>query len=193
MKTITLEKEVMVSDPCYTEPTWCQVKLKTVKPGEYNVFLKTHDAGEWGVRNSMLLVVHKDHMDENLKWGQQKGEVGVDSGQAGIFSYSTYRKDGLEMEVPTIGYDGRNFDWLDFPGEKHEGDDWYKKMCKMTLTEEGFGSYQNGVVCRSGFGDGGYPLFTAKKGRQIIAMAVDFLVEDGPYFDFSWYKELVEQ
>ena len=193
MKTITLEKEVMVSDPCYTEPTWCQVKLKTVKPGEYNVFLKTHDAGEWGVRNSMLLVIHKDHMNENLKWGQQDGEVGVDSGQAGIFSYSTYRKDGLEMEVPTIGYDGRNFDWLDFPGEKQEGDDWYKKMCKMTLTEEGFGSYQNGVVCRSGLGDGGYPLFTAKKGRQIIAMAVDFLVEDGPYFDFSWYKELVEQ
>jgi hypothetical protein len=194
MKTITLEKEVMVSDPCYSEPTWCQVKLKTVKPGEYYTFCKVHDSGEWGKRNSMLLVIHKDYIDTKLDWNQHKGEVGVDSGQAGIFSYSTYRKDGLEMEVPTTGYDGNNFDWLDkIHKDDVEGDDWYVKMCKLTLTEQGYGSYSNGTVCRSGYGDGGYPLFVAKKGRQIVAIAVDFLVEDSPYFEFNWYKEMIEQ
>lgn len=190
MKTITLEKEVMVSDPCYTEPTWCQIKLKTVKPGEYYAFCKTHDTGDWGVRNSMLLVVHKDHINDQLKWKRHSGEVGVDSGQAGIFSYSTYRKDGLEIEVPTIGYDGRNFDWLDSISRDEDGDDWYRKMCKMTLTEEGYGSYSNGTVCRSGFGDGGYDLFTASSGRKIIAMAIDFGVEDTKFVDFDWYKEV---
>lgn len=191
MNVIHLQKEVMVSDPTYSEPTWCQIKLKTVKPGEYYSFCKTHDTGFAGVRNSMLLVVHKDHINDVLQWKKHQGEVGVDSGQAGIFSYETYRKDGLEMEVPTIGYDGRNFDWLDLPGEVMPGDDWYKKMCKFTLAELSYGSYDNGIVCRSGFGDGGYELFTASKSRKIIAMAIDFGVEDGPYIEFDWYKELV--
>ena len=190
MKTIQLGPEVMVSDPCYTEPTWCQIKLKGVKPGNYYAFHKDYDAGDWGVRSSMIMVVHEDHMDEVLRWKRHSGEVGVDSGQAGIFSYDTYRKDGLEMEVPTIGYDGRNFDWLDFPGEKQEGDDWYKNMCKLTLSTTGWGTYSNGLVSRSGFGDGSYCLFTASKNRKIIAMCIDFGVEEDELIDFDWYKEV---
>jgi len=190
-KQIVLGSEVMVSDPCYTEPTWCQVKLKNVKPGNYYAFHKEHDAGDWGVRSSMIMVIHEDHIDDNLKWKEADGEVGVDSGQAGIFSYDTYRKDGMEIEVPSTGYDGRNFDWLDTALKpENEGDDWYNKMCKITLSEIGWGTYSNGIVSRSGFGDGGYQLFTVTRYGKVIGMAIDFAVEDGPYIDFKWYKEI---
>jgi hypothetical protein len=76
VRTITLGKEVMVSDPCYTESTWCQIKLDNVKPGNYIAYHKTHDAGDWGVRSSMILVIHQDHNDdEDLVWDLEDGEV----------------------------------------------------------------------------------------------------------------------
>lgn len=187
--TITLGKEVMVSDPCYTEPTWCQIKLDDVKPGNYNAYHKEHDCGEWGVRSSMLLVIHQDHTEDELEWDQEDGEVGVDSGQAGIFSYETYRKDGLEMEVPTVGYDGRSFEWLDTLSRADEvGGDWYTKMCKKTLTTDGWGTYDQGIVSRSGFGDGGYSLYTARIDGEVVAMAVDFAVEETPAIDFEFFR-----
>jgi hypothetical protein len=187
--TITLGKEVMVSDPCYTEPTWCQIKLDDVKPGNYNAYHKEHDCGEWGVRSSMLLVIHQDHTEDELEWDQEDGEVGVDSGQAGIFSYETYRKDGLEMEVPTVGYDGRSFEWLDTLSRADEvGGDWYTKMCKKTLTTDGWGTYDQGIVSRSGFGDGSYTLYTARIEGEVVAMAVDFAVEETPAIDFEFFR-----
>lgn len=190
-KQIQLGSEVMVSDPCYSEPTWCQIKLENVKPGTYRAFHKEHDSGDWGVRSSMIMVIHEDHLDDDIIWYAHKGEVGVDSGQAGIFSYDTYRKDGVEMEVPTIGYDGRNFDWLDFPGDKQEGDEWYKNMCKITLTTTGWGTYSNGLVSRSGFGDGSYTLYVAHEYGDIIAMCIDFAVEEDEVIDFDWYRDNV--
>ena len=184
-KQITLGKEVMVSDPTYSVPTWCQIKLDNVKPGNYYVFCKKVNTGSWGVRNSMLIAIHENHIeDTHPNWKKHKGEVGVDSGQAGFFSMDTYRKDNLEMDVPDKTYDGRDF----FLPVEEPGDDWYLKMCKITLAEKGWGSYSNGVVCRSGFGDGGYDLWTANKGRSIIALAVDFGVEETTYMDFDWYR-----
>jgi hypothetical protein len=139
----------------------------------------------------MIMVIHEEHILDQLKWKLQPGEVGVDSGQAGIFSYETYRKDGIEMDIPSVGYDGKNFDWLDSISREDEvGEDWYKKMCKITLSEIGWGTYSNGIVSRSGFGDGGYQLFTAKSGRKIVAMAIDFAVEEGEFIDFNWYREV---
>lgn len=187
--TITLGKEVMVSDPSYTEPTWCQIKLTDVKPGVYDAYHKKYDTGDWGVRSSMLLVIHQDHTEDDLVWQQEEGEVGVDSGQAGIFSYETYRKDGLEMVVPTIGYDGRSFEWLESVyKDKKDGDDWYLKMTKKTLTTEGWGSYDQGLVSRSGLGDGGYSLYTARIDGKVVAMSVDFAVEDEPEIDFEFFR-----
>ena len=109
--TITLGKEVMVSDPCYTEPTWCQIKLTDVKPGVYHAYHKEHDSG-----------------------------------------------------------------------------DWYTKMCKKTLTTEGWGTYDQGIVSRSGFGDGSYTLYTARIDGEVVAMAVDFAVEEEPVIDFEFFR-----
>ena len=194
-KQIVLGSEVMVSDPCYTEPTWCQVKLKNVKPGNYFAFHKEHDAGDWGVRSSMIMVIHEDHINDGLKWKVNPGEVGVDSGQAGIFSYDTYRKDdiveGIGLGDGDVSFFGMS-PWKEMTESREEepGERWYVSMCSRTLGEKGWGTYPNGMVSRSGFGDGSYQLFTAKSNRKIVAMCIDFAVEDGPYIDFDWYKEV---
>lgn len=188
-KTINLSDTVMVSDPCYTEPTWCQAKFDRVKPGEYYALVKKHDAGDWGIRNSMLLVIHKDHINDNLQWKRQKDKprVGVDSGQAGIFSYDTYRKDDIFVKPSKFA--------KQFPGfekEDTEGERWYGHMCDKTLGEEGWGTYFKGVVARSGFGDGEYDFFVARVSRRAVAIAIDFAVENTKYIDFDWWKNVLQ-
>lgn len=186
MEKILLNDIVMVTDPGYTEPTWCQIKLKDVKPGYYNVFCKSHDCGDWGVRQSMLMAIREDFVGKKLKWEEHPGEVGVDSGQAGIFSYSSYRKDSIVDELPAGDGDISFFgvDWT-----KEDGDKWYKHMCSYTLGEKGWGVYDRGVVSRSGLGDGGYKLYVAKHYGRIIAMCIDFAVEEEPVIDFNFYKK----
>ena len=194
MKTIELGPEVMVSDPCYSEPTWCQIKVKNVKPGNYRAFHKEHDCGDWGVRSSMIMVVHEDHMEDVLRWKKHPGEVGVDSGQAGIFSYSSYRNDSIVDEIPLgdgdISFFGTS-PWKDMVDTREEeaGEKWYRHICSYTLGEKGWGLYDRGVVSRSGIGDGSYKLYVAKHYGRIIGMCIDFAVEEEPVIDFNFYKK----
>lgn len=196
MKKIQLTNEVMVSDPCYTVPTWCQHKLTDVLPGYYQPFCKLTDSGDWGVRNSMLLVIHEDHQfDEDLLWELVEGaNIGVDSGQAGIFSMRTYRNDEhsvLQERPAPSGKPGCSWDYGYF--QDQEGDKFYDLMCGITLNnEDGWGIYDEGVVTRSGFGDGSYNLYVSRnEDGQVIAMCIDFLVEEDEVIDFEFYKETV--
>ena len=93
MEKITLGKEVMVSDPCYEVPTWCQIKVRNVLPGKYVADATRIDCEDWGNRIAYLTAIHEDYINEELKWKEEPGEVGVDSGQAGIFSMESYRND----------------------------------------------------------------------------------------------------
>ena len=97
MRTITLSNEVMVSDPCYKVGTWCQHKLSNVLPGEYNtIAYSTDNTGGWGRRIAALIVLHKDYLEEDIKWRTDRSaDIGVDSGQCGIFSMESYRNDDI--------------------------------------------------------------------------------------------------
>jgi hypothetical protein len=191
METIKLNSKVVVSDPCYTIPTWCQAIVDGVLPGNYNVFCKKHDLGDWGVRNSMLLVIHENHANDTLEWESHPATIGVDSGQCGFFSFETYRNDEHAKTIPNGPAD------FSF-GRDQEGDEFYNKMAQRTLSTESFGVYDEGAVCSSGVGDGSYMLFTAEDNDgNIIGLAVDFLIE-GPedeeddtnnFIDFEFYKE----
>ena len=78
------------------------------------------------------------------------------------------------MESPKV-----NFQLNRFGNEQLlEGDDWYEKMCKFTLSEASWGAYDNGVVSSSGIGDGAYDLYVMKDGDEIVGMKVDFLPDD---------------
>lgn len=173
MNQIQLTETVMVSDPCYTEPTWCQIKLTDVLPGTYNVDVDKRDCGGWGERVHSLEAIHTSY-DKELIWQEYHGEVGVDSGQAGIFSYDTYRNDSIFDDVSQFGQDPR---WSAI--NEQEGDKWYGHMCDRTLREESWGVYDKGVVSSSGIGDGGYPLYVVRDSNdKIVAMKIDFLLDD---------------
>ena len=173
MKRITLESNVMVSDPCYSDETWCQVKLKDVLPGKYKTTCRiTSDTGGWGERCSVLLAVHEDYVLENLSWRNHPGDVGVDSGQAGIFCMTSYRNDEIAETIKNGN--GIRFD------NSGDGDKWYEKMCRFTLTDKKWGSYDTGVVSSSGIGDGGYRCLVAKKKGKIVGIAIDYLMERFP-------------
>lgn len=187
MSKIKLGKEVMVSDPCYDDPTWCQHKLKNVLPGEYSVYNKYHDAGDWGRRNSMLIAVHQDYLLDDLRWRMcESANIGVDSGQAGIFDLPYYRKDSVfENEESNFLKNFRNYS-----GE--EGDVWYSHMCDRTLGDEGWGHFEHGVVSQSGYGDGSYNLYLSTINRKVVGICIDFSVEpDGSMIEFDFYKNQV--
>lgn len=192
---IKLNSEVVVSDPCYTIPTWCQAVVDKVKPGMYDTHLKKHDAGDWGVRCSTLLVIHEDHKNDKLKWEDYPATIGVDSGQCGIFSKESYRNDSITEKIGLGDGDISFFDvspWKEMTEsrEEEDGEKWYESMCSRTLGEQRWGVYDEGVVSSSGFGDGSYALFVAKKRGKIVAMCVDFQVEDDEYIDFDFFRNI---
>lgn len=88
---IQLGEEVMVSDPCYSVGTWCQIKLDNVLPGSYTCSFTTEDGG---TRVGRIRVVHEsvsgNDVDDSLRL-LQEGTVGVDSGMAGIYDMSYYK------------------------------------------------------------------------------------------------------
>jgi hypothetical protein len=174
MKTITLSKEVMVSDPGYTVPTWCQHKLTNVLPGEYQCKAVMFNAGLFGERCSFIIAVHKDYNTDNkLYWRRIKGTtIGVDSGQAGIFSMETYRNDEIFLT-------GKSEHTKKYGIHKEDaGEEWYGHMCDLSdFYKDKWGTYANGIVSRSGLGDGSYELRLAKHKGKVIGMVLDFRIE----------------
>jgi hypothetical protein len=168
MDTIKLGSEVIVSDPCYEIPTWCQAVVRDVLPGNYNTSVEKTNLRSWGNRISKLRAVHVDYDPSRLAWKEFPADIGVDSGQAGIFSKESYRNDGYSETIP-FG-DGEDLK-IDDGGS---GDKWYNKMCSYTLGNKCWGSYPEGVVSSSGFGDGSYELSVAYHKKKIVGFMVDF-------------------
>ena len=169
MKKITLSENVMVSDPCYSPDTWCQTKLNNVLPGNYIVDVDYSDEGDWGNRVSGITVLHESIQGGNLDW-EDGGEVGVDSGQCGIFCMTGYRNDEIVESITTPPLD-RPF-VIPF---RNEGDVWYEAMCKFTLSKDQWGSYDTGVVSSSGLGDGMYPFYVVMDGDKIVGIRLEYL------------------
>lgn len=178
-KMIELHNEVMVSDPCYSVPTWCQTIVKDVKEGNYYPFVLESD--EWGGRISALCVIHQEQTRQNcsLQWEEHGGTIGVDSGQCGIFSLDTYRKDNLFKIKPKFEYSG-----------DEEGDNWYAHMCDKTLSDAMWGCYGYGVVSSSGIGDGAYDLYTmTDDDGKVVGFLIDYLMDEELEMDF-WKSKI---
>ena len=177
MKTILLSDKVRVSDPCYDNDVWCKTMLTDVLPGEYEVTVDRHDDESWGNRISQLQVVHRDYTHKDLVWNEHS-EIGVDSGQAGIFCESTYRNDEVDINTPESDFF--------LPMNDQSGDAWYEKMCKFTLSGQGWGSYETGVVTSSGYGDGGYPLEIIEEDGKIVGMRITYIFPEDEEEDEEW-------
>ena len=168
MNQITLSENVMVSDPCYSPDTWCQTKLNSVLPGKYNVDVQKSDLDGWGTRVSSITVIHENYEDTD-DW-EQHSECGVDSGQCGIFCMTSYRNDEIVESITTPESD------FVLPYNDSEGDKWYDKMCKFTLSEDQSGLYDTGVVTSSGIGDGMYPIDVVyNDDEEIVGIRITYL------------------
>ena len=178
-RVIELHDEVMVSDPCYELGTWCQKIVKNVKSGLYNVFVLNSDV--WGGRIGALCVIHEEQARRNcsLQWEEEGGTIAVDSGQCGIFSLDTYRKDNLFKIYPKFQFEA-----------DRDGDKWYAHMCDKTLSSEQFGVYGYGAVSSSGIGDGVYDLYTlTDDDGKVVGFLIDYLIEEELEMDF-WKSEI---
>lgn len=190
--SITLGKSVIVSDPDYENDERNKkgifsllTTLKSVLPGKYKVHVKRSNKGNWGIRNSILLVVNSKYAKKKLDWKKHKSTVSVDSGQAGIFDTQYYRDDEAVSHIPWIK---KKAPWK-IRQDDEKGELWYMKMSDFTLNnKESWGVYETGVVSSSGFGDGGYTLYTAKVDKKIVGIAIDFKVDQELDLDFYLKK-----
>lgn len=161
---ITLGEKVMVSDPCYGLGTWCQGVLENVLPGEYDCVMERSDDCIWGNRVSAIEVTHISYKGKYFFSACEDFQVGVDSGQAGIFDYEYYAK---------YHTDGN--------GRPEVNNDWYDMVCDKTYTDYFDGNTIDnlGFASSSGFGDGGYYCWTARnKDGKVIYIRVEFISED---------------
>lgn len=80
-----------LSDPCYDKKTWCAGSVDNVLNGTWKsqVVKKTED--NWGHRCRKLIAVHESFTKETCTFKKLKIDVGVDSGQAGIFDDKFYQ------------------------------------------------------------------------------------------------------
>lgn len=158
--------KVRISDPCYDEDTWCAGVVDNVKSGTWQAtVIKTNDE-DWGERVAKLIAYHKDSISdveeiETFRENECEFDVGVDSGQAGIFDVKHYKDDNqFKNEKPKADY----------------GSIFYNFCCDATLSDLGAGVIPYGCVSSSGYGDGGY---TATKylndDGQVVAIAIKFI------------------
>jgi len=92
------------------------------------------------------------------KWKNTNIEVGVDSGQCGIFQDSKYPE-------------GDTGEW----GEK---DSFYGKCCELTLGNENGGVLDFGIVSSSGYGDGSYDCLIFSSNDKISAIRIIFISDE---------------
>jgi len=158
--------EILISDPCYSLGTWCTQRIKVPLIGVWLaiVIIGTED------RIRVLEVECINPCDvagtEISSVGRFLGEVGVDSGQLGIYDIKHFKDDDLISKLFDTGKACRILDLSsdsDLPGDK-----WYWFQCVRTLVEKA-SIIPYGVVSSSGYGDGNYPIevWEDKLGRVI--------------------------
>jgi hypothetical protein len=165
MKTIELSEKVIITDPMYEEENGWNLVLNRIKSGKYNVEVEVIESGKDKGRITKLIVRHIDHAD--CKVNQSKGGIGVDSCQVGIFSMETFRNDKV--------FEGKRSVFAEEHGYEEEGGDWYGHMCEMSTSDEGWGTYDHGVVTSTGWGDGVYTLKVAMNKNKVVGFEMSFL------------------
>lgn len=164
-----LTGSVWVSDPCYEAGGSGQVKLDNVRTGQWSMLLDKRDEGAWGSRVAELVVSHNGKCC--FSW-EHAGQIGVDSGQAGVFDVKHYRNDHISEGLPRF-YEKEAI----CPDE-----DWYSLCCDRTLATKlgGGGVVPYGAVSRSGFGDGAYDVYVSKDRttKEIVGIKIVFIEEE---------------
>ena len=148
--------KITITDPCYEPGAWCSGQLEHVLNGTWHANVFISDEGVWGDRVAYLLAYHAEsanyvHLDTYL-WQDTGFQIGVDSGQAGIFDTSVIRND-----KGTAAWDA-----------------WYDAIIELTNPAS---VLEGGSVSSTGYGDGLYSCYVIKDNQdQVIAVKLDFSV-----------------
>lgn len=158
--TIVLGEKVRISDPCYDPDTWCAGTLENVNPGVYNCYVNFKDTGEFGIRVASIIAVHSEFDNENFKNPEivTNIDVGVDSGQCGIYDLEYFKRNQPDGE------------WYDrvYYQASHKNN----KFDAGTVDGKCF-------VSASGFGDGSYNCFVKyNDDGQIVFIEIRYLEEE---------------
>jgi hypothetical protein len=103
--------KVRVTDPCYENDTWCSGEIENVKNGTWKSQVVKKDENMWGNRCARIICAHEKNIGYLLfgqeevgdnPWKECDFEVGVDSGQAGVFDAALYKTD-LKSPIKKIG------------------------------------------------------------------------------------------
>lgn len=172
--------EVFLTDPCYSLDTWCTAKAVLPK-GTYNCYSRTY---EGRISSIFLLEENFDSKKELylVDIDNPIGNLGVDSGQLGIFNLDKYRKavskevfeKSLEGDFP---YEGWKNKWDE---NKSDKDKFYDCCCNYTLQKGRCGIIEDvGFVSSSGWGDGSYVAFYLTDfNEKRVGIQVIFIDED---------------
>lgn len=160
--TFTLSSGIMrVSDPCYDKTAGCAGIIPNCVTGEWQAGVAYHNDTLFGRRVALLAAKAANseadfNLVDDLYALELAGfEVGVNSGQAGIYDNDSY---GLSSTVEGLPEPDEIFG--DEPGCF-----WYSVCCSVTDSNDHAGVIPTGVVSRIGFGDGGYTAFYHKDGN----------------------------
>lgn len=161
---ITLSDKVVVIDPCYDMGDLeCGAELQNVLPGTWVCGVDYYDRWEGKPGHVESLYgynIDTPDIDFSLDNLECVACCGVDSGQLGIFD-DAYFKRSVEIDPKRNG-------------------DWYREVCKTTLTELRAGAKDGACyVSSSGYGDGGYAVHVARnEDGQIIGIRIPFIIPD---------------
>ena len=155
-----------VSDPCYKKDSWYAGTVEPIRNGWWTAKVVIFNEGSWGDRVGRLIVQHKDCNFDGYEmgWSLENIDVGVDSGQAGVFDDRYYKDDDVVQHIT----------------RKHsksicEDDPWYSICFDRTLCEEQAGVIPYGAVSSSGYGDGSYRCSTQRdEDDNVIGVMIDF-------------------
>ena len=161
---LTKSRVIRISDPCYDKKVWCCGTVQNCRIGKWSAFVVESDEGDWGTRIAELVAVHGDVSTpeaqiilDRTDWKDSNIDVGVDSGQCGIFDDSEY------PEGETGEYDGKG--------------SFYDQCCNKTLSKNRSGVVNFGVVSSSGFGDGSYQCLVST-GESVVAIKIIYIDND---------------
>ena len=149
--------QIRVSDPCYEKDSDGGVTVDNVMNGEWTAYFDCDRLSEvvacvYAVHNMYKYAVDA----HNLKEIEQ---IGVDSGQAGIFD--------------KVYYD------VNQGGEYGDLETFYGKCCKITLDQVCGIVEECGVVSSSGYGDGSYSVYVGyDKDGLIYCVYIEFVTEE---------------
>lgn len=148
--------KVVVSDPCYKLDVWCMGTVDNLRPGEYEVCYYAGDPEDIDIGRCFYI----NHTSEpaptrSTKWITKAGEFGMDAGMGCIYDYDEYA---------VTHNDDRSFDRF-----------WDEVCSDRDICHDGIRVYPKGVICPSGYGDGGFEVkLRYNADEQVIGVMVLF-------------------